>query len=422
MSRRRRVGVLALAATLVIIGVAGGVVVASGPTRCAGCASAVVADGSGAKAVGQPRSAAVVNIVPASRSVGVDPLAPVNVSAASGQLIDVVMRNELGNRIEGITTPDRTSWKPGVPLGYGRSYTVTATALGDDGNTRQTTSSFSTLTPGNQTNVTLSTTGGAEIDDGGTYGVGTVVVARFDEPIAEKAAAERRMTVTTEPPVSGSWYWLDDQTAHWRPPQYFSPGTSVTVAAEVYGVPLGDGLYGQEDTEVRFTIGDSHISIADDVTKLVSVYDNGRLVRTMPTSMGMGGSETINGQTISFWTQRGIYTVMGKANPVVMDSSTFGLPVNSRLGYKESINFATRISTDGVYLHQLDSTVWAQGNTNVSHGCLNLNADNARWFYEFSQPGDVVEVRNTGGEPLQVWQNGDWSLPWDQWMRGSALL
>ena len=105
-----------------------------------------------------------------------------------------------------------------------------------------------------------------------------------------------------------------------------------------------------------------------------------------------------------------------------MDSSTYGLPINSRLGYKESINYATRISTDGIYLHELDSTVWAQGKTDVTHGCLNLNADNARWFYDFSVPGDVVEVINTGGPPLQLWQNGDWNLTWDQWVRGSALV
>ena len=43
------------------------------------------------------------------------------------------------------------------------------------------------------------------------------------------------------------------------------------------------------------------------------------------------------------------------------------------------------------------------------HGCLNLSADNARWFYDFSQPGDVVEVINTGGAPLELWQNGDWA-------------
>ena len=83
---------------------------------------------------------------------------------------------------------------------------------------------------------------------------------------------------------------------------------------------------------MSFRIGDAHVSIANDVTKQVSVFSNGKLVRTMPTSMGMGGSETIGGRTISFWTQPGIYTVMDKANPVVMDSSTYGLPINSRLG------------------------------------------------------------------------------------------
>jgi lipoprotein-anchoring transpeptidase ErfK/SrfK len=135
----------------------------------------------------------------------------------------------------------------------------------------------------------------------------------------------------------------------------------------------------------------------------------------------MGGSEVVAGKTITFWTQPGIYTVMDKANPVIMDSSTFGLPVNSRLGYKESINWATKISTDGIYLHELASTVWAQGNTDTSHGCLNLSPANAQWFFNFAVPGDVVEVRNTGGAPLDVWQNGDWGLPWDQWQAGSAL-
>ena len=57
-----------------------------------------------------------------------------------------------------------------------------------------------------------------------------------------------------------------------------------------------------------------------------------------------------------------------------------------------------------------------RSNTDTSHGCLNLNRDNAAWFYGFSVPGDVVEVRNSGGKPLQLWQNGDWSVPWDQWL------
>lgn len=208
---------------------------------------------------------------------------------------------------------------------------------------------------------------------------------------------------------------------HWRPEKYWAPGTRVTVRADVYGIPLGDGLFGQEDATTSFTIGDAHISVADDTTKQVTVTNNGQVVRTMPTSMGRGGTEVVGGRTLSFWTQPGIYTVIDKADPVIMDSSTYGLPVNSRLGYKETINHATRISNDGIYLHELADTIWAQGNTNVSHGCLNLSPDNARWFYDFSVPGDIVEVRGTGGAPLEQWQNGDWSVPWDQWLAGSAL-
>jgi lipoprotein-anchoring transpeptidase ErfK/SrfK len=357
---------------------------------------------------------------PGPNADNVDPLAPVTVTATAGSLLRVAMVNETGKAVEGVMTPDNTVWKPTVPLGYGRTYTVTATGRGADDVTRALVSTFSTLVPGNQTAVRLTTTGNQDLAEDGTYGIGTVVVARFDEPIPDRAAAQRALRVTTTPPVEGAWTWVNDATAHWRPQQYYAPGTTVTVAANIYGVPLGQGLYGQADKAVSFRIGDAHISIANDITKQVSVFSNGKLVRTMPTSMGMGGSETIGGHTISFWTQPGIYTVMDKANPVIMDSSTYGLPINSWLGYKQTINWATRISTDGIYLHELEDTVWAQGNTNLSHGCLNLSAENARWFYDFSQPGDVVEVRDTGGAPLELWQNGDWSVPWQQWLAGGA--
>ncbi|WP_328410108.1 L,D-transpeptidase [Nocardia sp. NBC_00403] len=362
-----------------------------------------------------------ISISPGDGASKVDPLGPVRVSAGDGQLTSVTMTNEQGKAVEGILTPDKTAWKPAEPLGYGHTYTVTAEALTITGRTGPTTATFSTLTPNNQTKAYLNTTAGTPLTDGGTFGVGTVIVAHFDEDIPDRAAAEKRLVVTTTPVVEGSWYWVDNRNAHWRPQQYYAPGTKVTVAANIFGAELGKGLFGQEDSKTSFTIGPSHVSIADDNTKQVQVFENGNLIRTMPTSMGMGGSEVVGGKTITFWTQPGVYTVMNKANPVIMDSSTFGLPVNSRLGYKESINWATRISTDGIYLHELASSVWAQGNTNTSHGCLNLSPANAQWFFNFAAPGDIVEVRNTGGAPLEVWQNGDWGLPWDQWQQGSAL-
>jgi lipoprotein-anchoring transpeptidase ErfK/SrfK len=403
----------ALAAALVVTGVLGGATVGLGPRCRGGCTPRVDAATSHAPAQ--------VTFHPASNARGVDPLEHVSVTATSGTLIAVQMVNDAGKPVAGVLTPDDVAWHPVEPLGYGRTYTLTAATRGPSGARATQVSEFATLVPPNQTKVSFTTPSEALLQDGGTYGVGTVVVAHFDEPIEDRATAERRLTVTTSPPVAGSWFWVDDQTAHWRPEHYYAPHTTVTAEAKVYGIALGKGLFGQEDTKVSFRIGDAHVSIADDKTKRVSVFDNGRLVRTMPTSMGMGGTQQVGDRTLSFWTPPGTYTVLDKGNPVVMDSSTFGLPKNSRLGYRETINYATRISTDGIYMHQLDATVWAQGNTDTSHGCLNLNADNAKWFFDFSVPGDVVEIRNTGGPPVQLSQGGDWTLPWDEWRSGSAI-
>jgi lipoprotein-anchoring transpeptidase ErfK/SrfK len=408
-SRRRRL----LLAVFVVVAVAGAAQVAFPQCWNGHCTRrAHSANESGA---------AQVSITPGPNSRDIDPVSQVEVKADTGALTDVVLVNDGGKSVPGVMTPDNTVWKPTAPLGYGRTYTLNVSSRGTGGVVSTQVSSFSTLRPPNQTKVSFTTTSEAALRDGGSYGVGTVVVAHFDEKIADRAAAERQLKVTTNPAVQGSWFWVDAQNAHWRPEHYYAPGTTVTAEAKIYGIALGDGLFGQEDSQVSFRIGDAHVSIADDATKVVSVFSNGALVRSMPTSMGMGGTEKVGQQSISLWTPPGIYTVLDKGNPVVMDSSTFGLPKNSRLGYRETINYATRISIDGIYLHQLDATVWAQGHTDTSHGCLNLNGDNAKWFYNFSVPGDVVEVRNSGGPPLKLAQNGDWTLSWDQWRAGSAV-
>ena len=304
---------------MALLAVLGGVVVTSRPG--AGCVDCVAS--AGLEQVAAPATGpAALTVKPLGGSDDVDPLTRVLVTAQTGGLTSVTMVNDNGKTVPGIMTPDNKAWKPTDQLGYGRTYTITIAARGPGGMPTRQTSSFTTVTPKNQTQVYFNTTGGNLLADGGTYGVGMVIVAHFDEPITDKANAERNLKVTTNPIVQGSWYWADDQNAHWRPEKYWAPGTSVTVKANVYGVPMGNGLYGQSDEAVSFTIGDAHVSVADDKTKQVSVFENGKLVRTMPTSMGKGGTETVNGTTFSFWTPPGVYTVMDKANPVIMDSST----------------------------------------------------------------------------------------------------
>ncbi len=91
------------------------------------------------------------------------------------------------------TTPDQKTWKPLIPLGYGRRYTLRINAAGTDSAAVSQTSTFTTLGPPAQTKVYLTTTAGTEFEDGGTYGVGTVVVAHFDEPITDRGAAEHSL-------------------------------------------------------------------------------------------------------------------------------------------------------------------------------------------------------------------------------------
>lgn len=364
---------------------------------------------------------AVIHTSP-SATTRLNPTTPITVTVADGTLESVRLTNPEGKLVEGAMAADRSSWTTAEVLGYSKTYALSVTAQNAAGTRTVSDTSYTTLTPDNLTMAYLNTTGGGALQDGATYGVGIVPVVRFDEPIADKKAAQKALVVTTTPHVDGVWNWVSDREAHWRPQNVFASGTKVTVSADVYGVQVGPGLYGQADKSVSFTIGQKRVSVADDKTHQVYVYWDDKLVRTMPTSMGRGGYVTgVGGKQISLWTMPGTYTVIGHANPVLMDSSTYGLPVNSAAGYREYIYWATQISTDGIYLHELTSTVWAQGNTDVSHGCLNLNSANAVWFYKNSQIGDVVEVKNTGGPALQIWQNGDWSVPWATWVKGSAL-
>ncbi|MEO9138176.1 MAG: Ig-like domain-containing protein [Jatrophihabitans sp.] len=341
------------------------------------------------------------------------------VDVADGVLLSVKLMNGRGKIVAGAIADDRASWKSTEELGYNKTYELTALAQDKAGVRIVKREKITTLSPDNMTQPYFNTINGSSLEDGGTFGVGMVVALHFDEAIPDKAAAVKALSVTTSPKAEGAWYWTDDQNVHWRPREYYQPGTKVSVAAKVYGVDLGSGLYGQSDQNVSFTIGQKRVAIANAQTHHVKVYMGDKLVRTMPTSMGRGGY--IEGGKIALWTMPGIYTVITHENPAIMSSSSYGLPASSPYGYSGLVvPWATKISTDGIYLHQLDSTVSVQGSQNVSHGCLNLNQTNAKWYFQHSRVGDVVEVIHSGGPKIKIWQGGDWSVPWPEWSTGGV--
>src|SRR3954452_5624719 len=352
---------------------------------------------------------AQVSLTPADGAGDVAPSPPVEIKGTDGALGKVTVADAAGTAVpgkveDGADASAADVWVPEAPLAYSTSYTVTATATNkaDDEATAKTT--FTTVTPGK-----VSTPGIGPLD-GTTVGVGMPIRVYFHDPVSDKAAVESHLKVTSSRPTDGVWSWLSDTEVHFRPSQYWPADTDVTLDAQLYGVNFGDGIWGEKHRSVAFHIGARHVSIADAARHQMQVYDGDRLVQSYP--MSAGGAE--------FPSRNGPHVVTELNRNRVMDSSTYGVPVNSPGGYRTPVEFAVRISNSGEFVHAAPWSVGQQGHSNVSHGCINMSTDRAAWFYNFSKPGDIVEIKNSDGGPLKS-DIHDWTTSWADWQAGSAL-
>ncbi len=224
------------------------------------------------------------------------------------------------------------------------------------------------------------------IADGETVGVAQPIIITFKEPIEDRATAEKAIKITSSKEAPGHFYWWSDKQVRWRPNDFWPANTDVRVEAG--------------GTTSSFRIGDAQITTADDATKTITITRNGEVVKTMPTSLGKPGHETPNGT----------YIVGERHRQMVMDSSTYGVPIDAPEGYKLDVEYATRLSNSGIFLHAAPWSVGQQGVANVSHGCLNVSTEDARWFFENAQKGDPVIVQNTAGGTLNARDGlGDWN-------------
>lgn len=388
-----------------------------GDTRTAGPSAESTVTSAGSSAV--VSSAAAVNIVtiPADAATDVSPIEPVVVRAGAGTLNQVSVTNPEGKEVSGQLSADQSTWTSAEPLGYGRTYAIVAQAKGSDGGAAGgTLSSFTTLRPVGTIYPSFEPP-----PSRGVVGVGQPISVIFDKAPADKAAAERALVVQSVPATEGSWYWVDDRTVHWRPKEYWKTGTQVTVTANIYGVNLGGGMYGETDRTLNLTIGPAKIATIDDATKIMTITVDGQVVKTVPVSMGMNKTTTVDGKVISFVTPSGIYVAQEKYEVKQMSSASYGLPTSFDLGYDKAIPLAVRISNSGIFVHSAPWSVADQGVRNVSHGCININPEAAQWFYDNFSYGDIVQVTGTSVPLAPDDGYGDWNIPWDKWLQGSAL-
>lgn len=337
-------------------------------------------------------------------AVGVAVDKPVTVTAQGGVLGPVTLTDAAGEELPGEIGPDGVTWTADEPLDYNEHYTLSATALGLGGVANESLE-FESHSPANLTMPYLMP------NDGDVVGVGQTIQVKFDETIPDRLAAQKAITVTTTPPVEGAFYWVSDREVRWRPKDFWASGTTVDVEVKAFGADLGNGLFGQEDRNATFTIGDRLIATADDDTKTVTIRRGDEIIKTMPTSMGKDSTPTPNG----------VYVIGDRYQKLIMDSSTYGVPSNSPNGYRLEVDWATQMSYSGIYVHSAPWSIGAQGSANTSHGCLNVSPANAEWFYFNTRRGDVVEVVGTVGSVLSGTDGlGDWNIPWSQWKAGNA--
>jgi lipoprotein-anchoring transpeptidase ErfK/SrfK len=301
-------------------------------------------------------------------------------------------------------TPAEADPSAGAPSAGAPSAEAPSAAPGPDTTPAPLDTTTTTAPP--QIHATLSP------GDGEVVGVGMPATVTFDRAVgaADRPAVEARLSVTANPPVEGDWRWITPAIVHWRPSAYWSPGTVVGVHSDLRGLQVG-GAQGADERTVQFRVGDAHVSTVDIAAHQMTVTSNGQVVRVIPMSAGRD----------RYPTHSGVHIALEKSKLVTMDSSTVGIPRDSPGGYYRKVAWATRLSYSGTYVHAAPWSAGAQGERNVSHGCINISTADAQWFYGFTQRGDVVSVVNSPSKPL-LYDPGmaDWNIPWDQWKAGDT--
>jgi lipoprotein-anchoring transpeptidase ErfK/SrfK len=204
---------------------------------------------------------------------------------------------------------------------------------------------------------------------GDVVGVGMPVTVTFTRPVDNRSAAERSIVFSSPNTPAGTFTWLGDDAVQFKPTGFWPAHSTISVTAG--------------GAKTSFETGAAVVGVADIDAHTFTVSIDDQVVRQMPASMGKPRHPTPIGS----------FTALEKQSVVVMDSRTIGIPLDDPEGYKLTVYNAVRVTWGGVYVHGAPWSTGAQGNSNVSHGCINLSPDNAAWYYDTVNVGDPIIVQ-----------------------------
>jgi len=344
-------------------------------------------------------------VTPADQARDVPISAEVGTTVKGGRITAVRITDDKGAQVEAEPREDASAWVPTTALRPRRTYTAEVTATGDSGKSITQKTTFTTSPKSTKPAITSTLYFASDR----TYGTAMPVTVQFDPPIAKDARADvqRRLFVKTSPAQPGTWSWLaDGSEAFYRAPDFWRPGTTISVRSALQGLPIGKGHVGDVDRTATSKVGRQVALEIDNATKQMSVLRDGKLIRKIPVSLGRPRTPTSSGKMV----------IMEKHDYTTFD--TRGEPDG---GYVVDVADAQRLTWGGEFIHAAPWSEGDQGHVNVSHGCTNISSAAADWLMGVTQVGDLVTVKGTGVKlaPGNGWTA--WNVSWDEFVKGSAL-
>ena len=368
--------------------------------------------GSGSSASSSKSAAADKPSVPKPVAVVTPDADAVEVNPASLPVITVqegtVKSAELmpvagGEPVPGEISADKTVWTAAAPLAFNTPYKLTYTLADANGETSTETRRFTTVTPANEANAVMYP---ASVT---TVGIGQPIELRFSEPVLNKAEVEASIKITSSSGQVGAFYWISDTQVRYRAEEFWAPQSTITVDMQLFGVDFGNGMIGNFNETATFTTHNTRLAVVDNADKMMRVYIDGVLTRTFPVTLG----------TEDWPSTIGYHVIMDQHQTIPFKAESLGLKPGDEHYYEPvTAKNASRISNGGAFIHEaLPSAQPVLGVANVSHGCIGMSPEGAKYIYDNFDAGDVVQVLNTGYGPMYVWDGfGDWNVPWAEWV------
>lgn len=256
-------------------------------------------------------------------------------------------------------------------------------------------------------------------------GVGTLPYLTFNRAIPNKRAVETHLVVTATRAdgrtyeVAGAWGWINDRTAVFRPKDFWPGNSTIRITSTLDDAVLGKSggryLIGASSLGTTYTFRTDRALIArvNGAKKEMEVFIDGRKRKTFDVSLGGPGWETRNGAKV-------ISTA--KEADKVYRSASLGLTDPDDF-YELPAKWNTRLTPTGEFLHTASWAYGRLGRYNGSHGCTNMFEQDAKWIFDNTIPGDVIDYVKTGGDMMEPWNGpgGLWNIPWSRWLKKSAV-